>query len=189
MQHRRHLGTMCLSAVCLGAFAASFSKAEAGEPSQSLSDFSDIGAIGVPVAAGLVSLFKKDYDGALELGLSWTAAVGATWALKKTVNATRPNGEPESFPSRHAASAFSGASYLQYRYGWKFAAPAYVVAVGVGYARVENDDHYWRDVAVAAALANLSAWLLTSEYGPSVPINVGYDMESKTYLVSTRFRF
>lgn len=115
--------------------------------------------------------------------------MGTTWALKKSVDATRPNGEPESFPSRHAASAFAGASFLQYRYGWKTAAPAYALALGVGFARVEADEHYWRDIAVSAALANLSAWLLTSRIDAPVHVRVAFDPATRAYELRTHFRF
>lgn len=154
-----------------------------------LSQFSDVGAVGVPLAAGAFSLWQGDTEGAIDLGLIWGASVGTTWALKKTVDATRPNGEPESFPSRHATSAFAGASYLQYRYGWKAAAPAYVVALGVGYARVDTDEHYWRDIAVSAGLANLSAWLLTSRYEPPIPMALSFDPASGVYELRARVRF
>lgn len=158
-------------------------------PDDDLELFSDIGAVGVPLAAGLYALYRDDREGLAELGLIWGASVGTTWALKKSVDATRPNGKPESFPSRHAASAFAGASYLHYRYGWKHAAPAYVVALGVGYARVDADEHYWRDIAVGAGLANLSAWLLTSRYAPDVPVSLSFDPATRTYEVRAGFRF
>jgi membrane-associated phospholipid phosphatase len=151
--------------------------------------FSDVGAVAVPLAAGALALWKDDTQGAVQLGLTWGAAVGTTWALKKAVDTTRPNGKPESFPSRHTASAFAGASWLHYRYGWKTAAPAYVVATGVAWARVEADEHYWKDVAVGAALANLSAWLLTSRYEAPVRVTLSYDPTLRVYEVRTGFRF
>lgn len=157
--------------------------------SDDLSTVSAVGAVAVPLAAAAVSLYKDDREGAIDLGLIWGASVGTTWALKKSVDATRPNGEPESFPSRHGASAFAGASFLQYRYGWKYAAPAYVVALGVGYARVDGDEHYWRDIAVSAGIANLSAWLLTSRHAPDVPVALSFDPASGVYQLRTGFRF
>ena len=39
-------------------------------------------------------------------------------------------------PSIHSAVAFAGASYIQRRYGWKFGAPAYALAVDVGWSRI-----------------------------------------------------
>lgn len=151
--------------------------------------FSDVGATAVPLAAGALALWKDDTEGAIQLGLTWGAAVGTTWALKKSIDSTRPNGKPESFPSRHTASAFAGASWLHYRYGWKTAAPAYVVATGVAWARVEADEHYWKDVAVSAALANLSAWLITSRYEAPVHVTISFNPTLHAYEVRTGFRF
>lgn len=172
-----------------GLFGGSTAAYAASGNNDDLSLFSDVGSIGVPLAAGAFSLWQGDTEGAVDLGLIWGASVGTTWALKKTVDATRPNGKPESFPSRHAASAFAGASYLQYRYGWKYAGPAYVVALGVGYARVDADEHYWRDIAVSAGLANLSAWLLTSRYEPRVSVAMSFDPATGVYGLRTGFRF
>lgn len=156
---------------------------------EDLATLSDIGAVGVPMVAGALALWKQDTEGAVDFGLIWGASVGTTWALKKTVDATRPNGEPESFPSRHATSAFAGASFLHYRYGWTVAAPAYAVALGVGYARVEADQHYWRDIAVSAALANLSAWLLTSRADAPAQVSFAFDPATRAYTLRSGFRF
>lgn len=183
------LAMATLSGLLPGLFGGAMPAYAASGSNDDLSWISDVGSVGVPLAAGAFSLWQGDTEGAVDLGLIWGASVGTTWALKKTVDATRPNGKPESFPSRHAASAFAGASYLQYRYGWKYARPAYVVALGVGYARVDADEHYWRDIAVSAGLANLSAWLLTSRYEPPIPVAMSFDPATGVYALQTGFRF
>lgn len=149
----------------------------------------DTGSIGVPVAAGLYSLYIGDRDGTRELVYSWGAAMAATWALKETVSSTRPNGEDQGFPSRHTVSAFSGASFVHYRYGLDKAWPAYAVGALVGYARIEDNKHHWEDVIAGAALANLTAWWLTSEYKPPVPVELSFQPSRKTLSFRTSFRF
>jgi membrane-associated phospholipid phosphatase len=93
-------------------------------------------------------------------------AVGRTWAvtagLKYSINETRPNGEPRSFPSGHTSIAFTGAEFIRKEYGWRWAAPAYVAAGFVGWSRVEAKKHYVHDVLAGAALgvlANHDFWL------------------------------
>ena len=125
----------------------------------------NIGSVGIPVIAGSIALFKDDYDGFWMFAKGATYTLAATQALKYTVREERPNGEDNlSFPSGHSSSAFQGASYLQFRYGWEYGLPAYIGAGLVGYSRVENEHHYWRDVIAGAILATSLQYLVTDKY-------------------------
>jgi membrane-associated phospholipid phosphatase len=75
--------------------------------------------------------------------------------LKTVIDKERPDddGEDDAFPSGHAATAFSGASFIQRRYGWRMGAPAYAVAGYVGWTRIDADKHDGWDVLAGAALA------------------------------------
>lgn len=90
----------------------------------------------------------------LFLALGRTAVV--TWGLKEVTDETRPNGEPDSFPSGHTSLAFAGAEFLRKQYGWRWGAPAYVLAGFVGWSRVYTDNHYTHDVLAGAAIGILS---------------------------------
>jgi hypothetical protein len=90
----------------------------------------------------------------LFLALGRTAAV--TWGLKEVTDETRPNGEPDSFPSGHTSIAFAGAEFLRKQYGWSWGVPAYVLAGFVGWSRVYTDNHYTHDVLAGAAIGILS---------------------------------
>lgn len=151
--------------------------------------FGDIASFGIPVAAAAVSLQKEDYDGLVQLGLTYGATFGVTQLLKETVDSTRPNGEPHSFPSGHTSRAFSGASYLHYRYGLDYGLPAYALALAVGYSRVANDKHYWHDVFAGAAIANLSAYLLTKRYESGFDLGTVVDTKNGRFGVSLYRRF
>ncbi|KAB2826316.1 phosphatase PAP2 family protein [Aliivibrio finisterrensis] len=125
----------------------------------------DIGTVGIPVIAGSIALYKEDYDGFWMFAKGAAYTLVATQALKYTVKEERPNGEDNlSFPSGHSSSAFQGASYLQFRYGWEYGLPAYIGAGLVGYSRVENEHHYWRDVIAGAVLATTIQYLVTDKY-------------------------
>lgn len=80
----------------------------------------------------------------------------ATYTLKYAVDAQRPTGGGQSFPSGHTASAFMGAEFIRKQYGLKWGIPAYATAAWVGYSRVESHNHYWRDV-VAGALIGVAS--------------------------------
>jgi hypothetical protein len=80
----------------------------------------------------------------------------ATYALKYAINADRPNGGSQSFPSGHTAAAFMGAEFIRKEFGPWWGVPAYGAASWVGYTRVKSHNHYWRDVIGGAALGILS---------------------------------
>jgi membrane-associated phospholipid phosphatase len=157
--------------------------------SQFLLNAGTAGALGVPLVAGIISIDHADQEGLQQLLYTYGATMGTTLLLKKTVDATRPNGEPESFPSGHAASAFAGAAYLQRRYGWTYGVPAYAVGAFVGYTRVENDKHYWRDVAASAAIASLSAYFFTTPAENGVQVALIADPTSKEIGLSATLQF
>lgn len=127
---------------------------------------SGVMAVGLPVLAGMVTVVRQDTQGAQQLALSVGSAVAASEVLKRTVHATRPDGSDQrSFPSRHAAVAFSAAAFLDQRYGQEYKAwvpAAYGVAALTGVARVESDRHRWVDVLAGAALGWGSTRLWTT---------------------------
>ncbi len=121
--------------------------------------------IALPVVAGGYSLYREDYDGALQLVVSEVISEGLSYGLSHVVREQRPNrADWHSFPSDSAAISFSAASYLQIRYGWAFGVPAYVLAAFVGYSRVESKEHHWGDVAAGAAIGWGASELTTVRY-------------------------
>jgi membrane-associated phospholipid phosphatase len=78
--------------------------------------------------------------------------MAVVYVRKPLVDRTRPYGGGRSFPSGHATSAFTGAAFLQMRYGWELGLPAYVVATYVAYSRVEAERHHTSDVVAGVAI-------------------------------------
>ena len=147
------------------------------------------GALGVPLAAGIISLVKDDWDGAWQLGFTYVATMGVTEGLKYTVDETRPDGGKHSFPSGHAASAFAGAAYLQRRYGWQYGVPAYAIGALVGYARVHNDKHYWHDILASAVIGSVAGFFITKPYNSPIHTSLLADPATKTYGIQASMRF
>jgi hypothetical protein len=79
-----------------------------------------------------------------------------TFALKLAVPRTRPDGEPHSFPSGHAAGTFAVATVLQRHFGLKGALPGYTFATLVSAARLQANSHYPTDIIMGAAFGILS---------------------------------
>ena len=92
----------------------------------------------------------------------------ATYGLKYAIDAERPNGAGQSFPSGHTALSFTGAAFLNKHYGWKAGVPAYLAASYVGWSRVHSNNHYWSDVLAGAAIGIASNYFMGDphEVGP-----------------------
>ena len=86
-----------------------------------------------------------------------------TLGVKYAVNRERPDGEPRSFPSGHAAGTFAAAAVLQRHLGWKGAVPAYTAAVLISGARLQANSHFATDVIAGAAVGILAGRAATFE--------------------------
>ncbi|WP_299492644.1 phosphatase PAP2 family protein [uncultured Shewanella sp.] len=110
-------------------------------------------------------LYEDDHQGSLQLIKSVGVSRLSVEALKFSVDKMRPDGSSDdSFPSGHTADTFATATFIQQRYGWKWAIPAYAAASFVGYSRINSDQHYVEDVLAGAAIGILSAWYFTEPY-------------------------
>jgi len=116
------------------------------------------------------TIYKKDKEGTKQFLKSFITTVGITYALKYSINAKRPNGGEHSFPSGHSSAAFSGASFLQRRYGWKYGLPAYLIASFVAWSRVYTKNHYVHDVVAGALIGIISTYVFTKPYAQNITI-------------------
>ncbi len=145
-------------AVILIAFLAItlFSGIAWGEENLSLTKHTDI-LTPFLVSTG-ISLISDDNRGAQK---SWryTEALATTFvavnALKHVCKENRPDGSgTDSFPSGHAALAFTSAAVLdssQPGRGWI----GYLAAGFVSWERVEDRKHFWRDVIAGAVIGQV----------------------------------
>lgn len=111
-------------------------------------------SLALPIGTAAVELWRGDYQGAWQLTQTFALTTGVTELLKKHTGVTRPDGsDDKSFPSGHAARAFSAAAYVHQRHGFEAAWPLWLGATYVGHTRVQARRHRWSEVAVAAGLA------------------------------------
>ncbi len=97
--------------------------------------------------------------------LWWPPAVAAgtglcVEVLKRATHLPRPDGDPTGFPSGHTTFSFAIA-WLLTRTHPKLAPLWYVVAVGIGWSRVEGEAHFPYQVLCGAALGTLLAWAIS----------------------------
>ena len=152
----------------------------------------DVLQIALPVAAGITTVVLNDWKGTKQFAFSYATSLAITYSLKKIVRKRRPEGRYlyDAFPSGHSTSAFSGASFIQRRYGWKYGKWAYVLASIVGVSRVEGSVgwHDFWDVIAGASIGIGSTYLFTTPY-ENQKIEVGFYSKNNNYLLSFSYRF
>ena len=140
----------------------------------------DILQMALPIAAISSTYYMDDSDGFKSFLKSYTITAASTYLLKITTHKLRPDGSDYlSFPSGHTSSAFAGASFVHFRYGFKYSIPLYLLASFTGYSRVESNKHYTEDVITGAGLAILSSWYFTSPYSKEYSFYLNYDKNIK----------
>ncbi len=150
------------TALMLGVLLLPFRLAGA---SDSVENAGDILRTLIPAVAYGTTLYLHDSNGRSQFYKSFFSNLATTYALKKTVTKTRPNGEDdESFPSGHSSVAFQGAAFIHKRYGFKYAVSAYLGASYVAWSRVESDNHFTIDVVAGAAIGIASSIVFTKPY-------------------------
>ena len=120
-----------------------------------------------PSAAGFAaSVWQKDWVGLRQLALTTSVALAANYALELSVTKDRPDQtEHHAMPSTHTLLAFSGAAFVQRRYGWKWGLPAYALSAYVAWGRVYSKRHDVWGVLVGAAIGVGSAYAFTRPLG------------------------
>ena len=125
----------------------------------------DVLAFVTPVASLTTVLVLQDWKGLKQGALAGVSTIGMTYALKYLIKKERPDGsDKHSFPSMHTSVSFTGAAFIQRRYGWKWGIPAYAIASYVGWSRTYAKKHDWWDVVAGAALGAGSAYILTRPF-------------------------
>lgn len=124
------------------------------------------GEVGIVFCSTLLAFGEQRAHETGKLALvSMLGASAVTASLKFAMNRTRPDGDSDnrfnsSFPSGHVSGAFAVASVVGARYkSWRI--PLYVLASGIGIARVYRGRHYPSDVLGGAGVGICVGWLVT----------------------------
>jgi membrane-associated phospholipid phosphatase len=157
-----------------------------------LEDTGDILQLALPIAAGVTTIIKRDWKGTKQFALSYGTGFIVTHSLKRIIRKERPEGRNlyDAFPSGHTTSAFSGASFIQRRYGWKYGKWAYLLATIVGVSRMEGPDgwHDIWDVLAGATVGIGSTYIFTKPYDKN-QVQVGFNSYNGNYLIGFKYQF
>jgi membrane-associated phospholipid phosphatase len=117
----------------------------------------------LPATAAAMTFAYKDLEGSWLFAKSFATTGVTTFLLKEVTDVKRPgrSRSTDSFPSGHASAAFSGASFIQRRYGWRWGLPAYAAASLVAYSRVHADRHRPAEVLAGALIGIGATYLFT----------------------------
>jgi len=125
----------------------------------------DVLSIILPISAYGFSFYFKDKPGRTQFYKSFLSNTLITVGLKYAIDKERPDGSDEnSFPSGHTAYTFQAASFVQLRYGWKYATALYLAAIYTGYSRVKAEKHYVEDVLAGAAIGFSNSYYFTTPF-------------------------
>tara|TARA_R110001583_G_scaffold193371_1_gene361786 strand:+ start:2180 stop:2746 length:567 start_codon:yes stop_codon:yes gene_type:complete len=152
----------------------------------------DVLQLALPLSGLTYSLIEKDYEGTKQLAYSYGTTMAITYSLKHFVKKERPEGRNkyDAFPSGHTSSAFTGAAFIQRRYGWKYGKYAYILASIVGVSRMEGPDGYHDilDVLGGAAVGIGSVYLFTKPHKKS-NVQMSFSSNSNGTMLALKWTF
>jgi len=155
-----------------------------------IKNIGDVSQIALPATALAMTFIKKDKKGLWKFTKSYGTTFIITRILKEAIKKERPGNawSFDSFPSGHTSSAFSGASFLQRRYGWKYGIPAYALATFTGYSRVYSKNHDFIDVLTGAVIGIGSTYIFTTPYQQK-HYQLTFNKNKESYLIGFTYRF
>lgn len=162
-------------------------KSYSGEPV--IEKSGDILQIALPTAAfASTFIWNDEYKGTIQCAKAMVTTFIVTESLKHIIDKERPNGGHYSFPSGHTSAAFTGAAFLERRYGLKVGIPSYLLASFVGWSRIYANKHDYWDVGAGAALGIISAYIFTKPYkNPNVNLSFGKNKDQYTLYFCYKF--
>ena len=195
----KRLVLLCCVLSCL---LCPFRAARAASAQEQFEEYGDVAQILIP-AMVFSFVLLADREAAVPFLKTYGSALATTYAGKyafdnvasgESTLGERPDGARLNFPSGHTTSAFAGASFVAYRYGWLEAIPFFLAASLVGYSRVVADKHTASGVLAGAAVGLLNAALFTTNrrddhFRPEVFVFVNAAPENERVAITLTWRF
>ena len=146
----------------------------------------DIIQIALPVSAFALTIIWQDKQKpTLQFIKTMGVSFVITHSLKRIINKERPNGGDYSFPSGHTSAAFTGAAFIERKYGFKYGIPSYLLASYVGWTRIQANKHDKWDVLGGVVIGIGSAYIFTKPF-KSTGLAIGYLEKTPTLNLTIR---
>ena len=129
------------------------------------SPFADFGKKIFPAGVPALALLKGDITGTIISATSIQILYASNRYLKPWFGRNRPCGCPGGFPSGHGIMMGSGASFLAFRYGWRFGVPAIIFTLLLHIDRVETRGHTWWDIIETLVIYHTITGLIVTRQG------------------------
>lgn len=144
----------------------------------------------IPTSA-LISTFiwNDDSKPTWQFVKAYSLSFLTTYSLKRIINKGRPDGGIHAFPSGHTTSSFTGAAFLERRFGWKIGIPAYILASYVGWSRIYAKKHDGWDVFAGAIVGIGSSYLFAKPYEQQKTELSFQKLRTGEYVVGLRYSF
>jgi membrane-associated phospholipid phosphatase len=151
----------------------------------------DVLQFAIPGAAFVSTIIWKEenFSGSVELIKAAGISTVTTYAIKYIVNKPRPNGEMYAFPSGHTSRAFTGAAFIQRKYGWKYGTAAYLLAGYTGWTRIQSNNHDFWDVLGGATIGVASAYIFTKKLGKGKDQQLSFGKSQQHYTIYYSYNF
>ena len=150
----------------------------------------DVIMVATPTLALGKTIYENDNAGIPYYLLNFVVVNFGTAALQVLIPEKRPVGEStKSFPSGHASAAFSGATYVHFRYSLYEARWLYAMATFVAFSRFYGDRHHIHDLLASAGLSLLSSYFLVKNKNSNKTYSVSYNPENKELSFNFLYRF
>ena len=150
----------------------------------------DVMMVATPTLALGKTIYEDDNAGIPYYLLNFAIVNFGTAGLQVLIPEKRPNGgSTKSFPSGHASAAFSGATYVHFRYSLHEARWLYAMAAFVAFSRVYGDRHHFHDVLASAGLSFLSSYFLVRNKNSNKSYSLSYNPENKGLSFNFLYRF
>jgi membrane-associated phospholipid phosphatase len=149
---------------------------------RTLKDYGDDLRLIVPTWAFGLAMAEEGYTGMRQFLCSLVSSQGIVEWLKGVTHQPRPNGMGEdSFPSGHAAGAFTGAMFIHCRYSLRQALFPYWLSIFVAASRVDAQKHYPRDVIASFFISAVCTFFFVDDKNSSVEVMANGDTVGIVY--------
>ena len=149
----------------------------------------DVLLIVLPASAVASTYFNKDKEGFWQFSKGFVLNAVLTYGLKSIIDKERPDfSNNNSFPSGHTSTTFQSASFLQQRYGWKYGAPAYLLAGFTSFTRLNAKKHDGWDILGGVIIGVGSSYLFTTPYQQE-HLELSFSSANESYLLGFKYKF